>query len=841
MARLGINKDDYKSEKLAKHLKNPQKVLSLIGRPIFYLVLYSLYGLALIFASIYNFTKKSLFLILRSFQSLGGLGLSTVKKRQKTFRKMGKLNLPVASKLFTKLPPKKSRKREVKYEFIQQTLPPTSPPKYHKFSFLKIFFVCILSITIITIIVGYSIIFNDLPSAQDLTTRNPQVSTKIHDRNGILLYTIYKDENRTPVRLEDIPKHAVLATLAIEDAEFYSHPGFSIKGISRALLKNYQQKTLYGGSTITQQLVKNTLLSSEKTIIRKLRELVLAMQVEYYFEKDEILEMYLNEVSYGGTAYGIQEASQTYFAKDAGELTLAESALLAGLPKSPTKYSPFGHNSEYAKGRQAEVLKLMEINGFITQEQREEAERFDIKYSENKIDIKAPHFVMFVRDELEKNFGKEVVEKGGLNVITTLDYQIQTLAEKVVKEEVENLTSLHVTNASVIVLEPESGEILAMVGSKDYFDISNEGNVNATLSLRQPGSSIKVITYAYALENGMSASSIIADTPVSFAVAGQSAYTPKNYDGTYRGNLTVRNALAESRNIPAVKVMSTYGVDNIIDLGKRMGITTWEDKSRFGLSLTLGGGEVKLIDLARVYATLANYGRSPKLNFVREVTNYKGVGLEDDSCVSDNSSTRLVIKQDVLANDGKASLFQKESGECEAKQVLDERVAFVLTDILKDNNARTPAFGSRSSLVIPNHPEVAVKTGTSNNLRDNLTVGYNQDYVVAVWVGNNDNSPMSRVASGVTGASPIWNKIMTGLLANTESTEWRTPQGLVQLPICVFTGTLACSGCPVVNEWFIEENKPTRICNPQWFEEGNTDSISRVEGRILPEAASTSN
>lgn len=633
-------------------------------------------------------------------------------------------------------------------------------------------------------------ILKDLPSPTELITRQQEVSTKIYDRNGVLLYTIYKDKNRTLVTLDQVPQHVRLATLAAEDAEFYIHPGFSIKGMLRALNKNIREGRLQGGSTITQQLVKNALLSSEKTYIRKIREIILSVGVEMNFSKDQILQMYLNEVSYGGTAYGIEEASRYYFDKSVDQLNLSEAALLAGLPQSPTKYSPFGPNPELSFSKQREVLHLMRINKFITAEEEDFAITKHISFAPNKTTILAPHFVMHVKEELVQTYGEEMIEKGGLSVITTLDYNIQTLAEMVVREEINNLKNLSVGNGAVVILNPQTGEILAMVGSKDYFDTKADGNVNVVTRPRQPGSSIKVVNYAYALSNGLTLSSIVDDSPISFNIPGSTPYSPKNYDGTFKGKITLRSALAQSRNVPAVKILASYGVVKMIELGRNMGITTWDDPSRFGLSLTLGGGEVKLLDLAQVYATIANYGIKPEIKSIKHITNYKSSVLFSEK-----------------------SRFSRD----ETVQVVDPRVAFLLIDVLKDNVARTPAFGSHSTLVIPNHPEVAVKTGTSNNLRDNLTVGFNQNYLVAVWVGNNDNSPMSRVASGITGASPIWNKIMGALLANTQSVEWQVPEGLVK------------KECFGKFEWYLEEKIQTcpKIIEPAASTIGNAGGGNR--------------
>lgn len=647
----------------------------------------------------------------------------------------------------------------------------------------------------------------DMPKVDELLNKQSEITTRIYDRNGILLYKIYKDKNRTPVRLTEVPMEMRLATLAAEDAEFYNHPGFSIRGISRAIIKYLREDTLTGGSTITQQLVKNRLLTPERTIKRKIRELVLAVGVERRLTKDKILEMYLNEVGYGGTAYGVREAARVYFDKEVTNLTLAESALLAGLPKSPTRYSPFGANPELALERQEEILNLMVINKYISSEQAERAKTEKMVFAQNKTEIKAPHFVMYVREILAEKYGEEMVEKGGLRVVTTLDTRIQTLAEEIVKNEVEKLVNLKVTNGAALVLDTKTGEILAMVGSRDYFDTAHDGNVNVLTRLRQPGSSIKIVNYAYALTNGYTAATILKDAPIVFRVSGSPPYSPSNYDGRFRGNLSLRSALAESRNVPAVRVLATYGVEKMVEQGRTMGITTWKDPTQYGLSLTLGGGDVKLIDLARAYATVANYGKKPKISSISAITDEKG----------------------------KPRYIKENNGE-NGSEAVDPRVAFILIDILRDNKARTPAFGANSALVIPGHAEVAVKTGTSNNLRDNVTVGFNQDFLVATWVGNNDNSPMSRVASGVTGASPIWQKIMIALLEGRENHDWEVPAGLVQREICGLTGTLPCQGCPTVKEWFLEENQPTKHCEAAWFEkkeeEGKKEK-EKPEERIL--------
>lgn len=693
-----------------------------------------------------------------------------------------------------------------------------------------------LAITCLSLFVYY--IFFKLPSAHELMTRKIELTTKIYDRNGILLYSIYKDKNRSLITLSSVPDVVKKATLAAEDSEFYSHPGISIKGIMRALWKNWREEKRTGGSTITQQLVKNVFLTSEKTITRKIKEAILAFKVEATYSKDEILEMYLNEVSYGGSAYGISEAARVYFGKRVSELTLSEAALLAGLPQAPSKYSPFGGHSDMVFERQKEVLNLMKENGYITEEEEKSARNQVITFSSKKTPIKAPHFVMYVKEYLEERYGKEAVETGGMEVITTLDYNIQQQTEKIVKNEILTLKNMHVTNGAAVIINPQTGEILSMVGSSDYFDMANGGNFNVATSLRPPGSSIKVVNYIYALENGFTPASIIEDLPITFKSKYTEDYTPKNYDGKYKGNITLRKALAESRNIPAVKVLNSIGVQKMIDQGKKMGITSWEDEKRFGLSLTLGGGETKLVELAGVYAILANGGKKVPVSPILRVTNYKNKILEKNNCSNDEGAKKSILNYEVSAYFG-----EYIARNCKETQVVDPRVAFIITDILKDNEARSGSFGINSQLVVKGHPEVAVKTGTSNSLRDNLTIGYTKDLLVAVWVGNNDNSPMSRVASGVTGASPIWNKIMTYLLDGNESTQWSIPDGLVNLPICTLTGTLSCGGCSNKMEWFLKENTPKTRCHSETVEKIRKDLTEKglKTGEIIERSYSTIN
>lgn len=634
----------------------------------------------------------------------------------------------------------------------------------------------------------YYFILKDLPSPNLLGESIPSLSTKIYDRHGTLLYQIYKDENRSLIRLEDLPKHVIDSTLAAEDKNFYHHFGIDPVGIARAATNNLLSGTSQGGSTITQQLIKNTLLTSEKTFTRKLKELVLALQTERLYTKDQILEMYLNQVGYGGTAYGIEESSWQYFGKSARDLSLAESAMLAGLPISPTALSPFGTNPYLGKIRQQQVLESMVLTGVITENDKVAALASPLVFHPQGISIRAPHFVMYVKDLLVKQFGESVVSRGGLAVTTTLDLNIQEILQAEINTELKTLKSLHVQNGAGMVVNPETGEILAMAGSHDFFDTKNDGQVNVTLQERQPGSSIKPITYALALSRGLTPSSTIDDSPICYTVAGQPPYCPKNYDGRFHGKVTLRTALASSYNIPATKLLNSYGLSSMVSLARSLGITTWEDTSRYGLSLTLGGGEIKMIDLASVYATFANSGTKIPFTPILSVSDSLGHQLP----IIHNSDPKI--------------------------QVIPESIAYQINSILSDPAARAPAFGINSILNLPG-PNVAVKTGTTNALRDNWTFGYTPDLLVATWVGNNDNTPMSSVASGVTGASPIWARTMQKLLQTSPATAFIPPENLVRAKV-------SCDN-PSRYEYFVKGTAPKLDC-------------SQKIGTLLETAATTS-
>jgi len=657
-------------------------------------------------------------------------------------------------------------------------------------------------------LIFYSYILKDLPSPNNLQ-RPLALTTKLYDRNGKILYKIYREQNRTKLSLNEIPLTLRQATIAIEDKTFYQHPGISWQGIARAIYLLVFENKITGGSTITQQLVKNTLLTSEQTLKRKVKELVLALLVEKHYSKDQILEMYLNESGYGGASYGVEEASQKYFGKSVKSLSLAEMAFLAGLPASPTLFSPFGNHPEMAKIRQTQVLRRMAEDGYITEEQAQEALKEPLNFSPQKQEILAPHFVMYVKEILAKKYGERMVEEGGLEVTTSLDLDLQEKVQKIVQTEVEKLKPLRISNGAALVTQPQTGEILAMIGSKDYFATDIDGNYNVTTALRQPGSSIKPVTYSIALERGFTPATIIDDSPITFKVPGQPPYSPKNYDNRFHGNIPVRVALGSSYNVPAVKILSAFGVIEMIKRGQQLGITSWNDPSQYGLSLTLGGGEVKMTDMAVVYGTFADAGKRVSLKPILQVKDSSGKILEEETCNQEYVSQkkfdfRQLINQPV----------QAATTVC-AEQVLEPKIAYLLTNILADNGARTPAFGPNSQLVIPGH-EVAVKTGTTTNMRDNWTIGYTPSFLAATWVGNNDNSPMSYVASGVTGASPIWNKIMTLLLKDLPNETFNQPKEIVTVKICQLTGSLNCDGCPnPKEEYFIDGTQPKTKCDPE--------------------------
>lgn len=628
----------------------------------------------------------------------------------------------------------------------------------------------------------YYFILKDLPSPTRLASTSLPQSTQIYDRNGNLLYSIFEKKNQTFIPLTTIPKTVQQATIAIEDKDFYRHGPIDLRGIARAFYVTIFHKQVQGGSTLTQQLVKNSLLSPEQTVLRKVREIVLSFATEVLYPKNRILELYLNQIPYGGTAYGIEAAAQTYFGKHAKELDLAQSALLAGLPEAPTTYSPFGPHPELAKNRQKDVLTAMKNQGYITNDQYNNAVAEQLVYSTVSDNIKAPHFVLYIKDLLEQKYGASVVEAGGLKVKTSLDLSLQNFAQDTVATEVAKLVGYHVTNGAAVVTDPASGEILAMVGSRDYFDTTNtDGNVNIALQHRQPGSSIKPINYAEGLIKGYSAATPFADQPICFPNPSGAPYCPVNYDGKFHGIVDMRQSLGNSFNIPAVKMLKANGVENMLNLAHQMGITSLSGSAdQYGLSLTLGGGEVTMLDMTTAFGVFANGGYRIDLHPILEVKDNRGEILESYT-------------------PPKSPIF--------GKKVLPDGVAFIISDILADNGARLQEFGGASELYFPGN-YVSAKTGTTNDFRDNWTIGYTPNYVVTVWVGNNDNSRMNGLASGITGAAPIFHKIMSHVLNDKPAQQPQRPANVVQAGVCSATGLFPNSpgqkDCAVRNEYFLQ-------------------------------------
>jgi len=654
---------------------------------------------------------------------------------------------------------------------------------------------------------SYLFIFRDLPSPTKLHQADAfAASTRIFDRNGNLLFEIYTERNRTPVSLNQLPDFVKQAHIAVEDKNFYRHHGFASEGMLRASINTLFRKKLQGGSTITQQLVKTALLTPERTLKRKIREAILTILTELFYSKDQILEMYLNHVPYGGTAWGIEAAAQTYFGKSAQNLSLGEAVLLAGLPAAPTRYSPFGANPELAKQRQELVLSRMVEEGYINNKEAEITKTESLKLMPAKTDIKAPHFVLWVKELLVEKYGEQLVEKGGFRVTTTLDLDLQEYAQATLAAEIAGLEKMRVGNGAALITNPKTGEILSMVGSRNYFDTEHDGNVNVTIRPRQPGSSIKPINYAAALETGkLNPASLILDIPTCFSVTGQPPYCPRNYDNTFHGPVQVRFALGNSYNIPAVKTLSLNSVETMVATASAMGITGWKDPNLYGLSLTLGGGEVRMLDMAVAFGVFANAGIKVPLQAILKVEDQHGKILEN---YQPEETQNLVEK----LNQGQSNPGG-ENKEQQPARVLSRETAYLISHILLDNNARTTAFGSSSQLVIPNKV-VSVKTGTTNDLRDNWTIGYTPSRLVSVWVGNNDNTPMHPyLVSGVTGAAPIWHKLMTKTLEQQKA-EWpEKPEGIIGLNICVLSGLLPNpdNPCQTRHEFFIKGFTPQEI------------------------------
>ncbi len=662
------------------------------------------------------------------------------------------------------------------------------------------------SLIAVFIIPFFLYIVIDIPSPSKLSDAQAfDVSTKIFDRNGQLLYEIYTDKNRTPVKLNDLPPYVYQASIAIEDKDFYRHFGFDASGMIRAIKNTIFKQRLQGGSTITQQLVKTALLTRERTLIRKIKEAVLTVAAEIMYSKSDILEMYLNHIPYGGTSYGIEAASQVYLNKHASELTLAEASFLAGLPQSPSRFSPFGINPDLAKARQKDVLRRMVEDKYITQDAAEKAGQEELKFATAKINIKAPHFVFFIRDLIEQKYGQELVERGGLRVYTTLDLQIQQDAQASLSAEINKLTRYKVGNGAAMVTKPNTGEILAMVGSRNYFDATHDGQVNVAIRERQPGSSVKPLNVVTAFQlKRITPASMLLDIPTCFKVGGQKAYCPRNYDGQFHGPVQTRFFLGNSYNIPEIKTISLNTVQSFVATASAMGITSWKDSSNYGLSLTLGGGEVTMYDMAQAFGTLANQGVKVPLQPILKIEDFQGNVLEEyNPEEATEALTRMTKNQDI-----------ERVGE--VRRVLNREPSYLVSHILLDNNARVGAFGSSSKLNIPNQV-VSVKTGTTNDLKDNWTIGYTPEFLTAVWVGNNDATPMNPyLVSGVTGAAPIWNSIMSKVLKGHKSVWPEKPEDVVDKEVCTISGLLPNPEAPCQTrvEYFWKGTEPTELDSP---------------------------
>lgn len=605
--------------------------------------------------------------------------------------------------------------------------------------------------------------FMKLPDFASFHERKVAQSTKIYDRTGeVLLYDVHQNIKRTIVPFEEISPLVKKAVVAIEDTAFYEHMGISLRGIARAVLYG---GTRGGGSTITQQVVKKTLLTDEKLITRKLKEFILSFRLEQAFTKDEILALYLNEIPYGGSIYGVGEASMAFFGKEPKDLTLAQSAYLAAIPNAPTYFSPYGNHRDKLDERKELVLKRMNTLGFITSSEYAEAHSEKVEFlPREKYGIRAPHFVEWVKEYLVNKYGELAIEENGYRVITTLDYELQKKAEEIISTRGPDIEkNFQATNMALVAVSPTSGQVLAMVGSRDYFNVEKEGNFNVTLAHRQPGSTFKPFVYGTAFMKGYTPETTLFDLPTNFStncdakgvplspkIKPEDCYMPENYDGKYRGPISMREALAQSLNIPAVKTLYLAGITDSLTIARRMGIESLGGANQYGLTLVLGGGEVSLLDLTSAYGVFANDG-------VR------------------NPTTRILRIED------KGGKIIEEYGQV-SEQVIPSEIARKITNILADNIARTPEFGANSALYFPGK-DVAVKTGTTNDFRDVWTVGYTPHIAVGMWAGNNNNTPLHKNIAGFI-ITPVWHDFMIEAMKLTPSERFIQPEteDLTDLP-----------------------------------------------------------
>jgi membrane peptidoglycan carboxypeptidase len=696
----------------------------------------------------------------------------------------------------------------MKFNLIKKHLQPQEKTKSPLWTKILIAVVTLGLIGVLTLLIAVAQVSSELPNLKDGTFINSE-STVIYDREGNTLYTVHGEENRKEISLADIPKVAVNATIAIEDDQFFNHSGIDLIGTTKATICEVFSKITFSGircrgaSTLTQQLVKNTLLSPERTITRKIKEILLAIQVERTFSKNEILEMYFNTIPYGSNAYGIEMAAKIFFDKNAKDLSLLESSILASLPKAPSYYSPYGGNKDilmgyfnesgdFVPGRKDTVLKRMEDLNYISNSQRIEAtqEARDFRFEKFQEDIKHPHFVLYIKEILENKFGKEAVEKGGLHVYTTIDPNLQQKAEEIITEKIASYPDRYgVNNTALFSIDVKTGQILAMVGSADYWDEEIDGAVNMTLRKRLAGSSFKPIVYATGFAQGYSPATVFYDLETDFG----NNYIPQNYDGEFRGPVSARRALGNSLNVPAVKMAYVAGIDNILNLAKKMGITVLKGADQYGLSLGLGTGEISLYQMVKAFSVFARGGNTI------EVTPFLRIESKDGAVIES---------------------FQESREEL----VLDPEVAYTINHILSDPSARPEEWNF--TLQIPNQI-TAVKTGTSNKKvkvgnkdvikpLDNWTIGYTKNIATGVWAGNNDSTPLKFEAAGLTTAGKIWKEFMIEATKKHDLEEFNKPEGIQWKSVSKYSGKLPSKATPkdqIYSELFTSFNIPLEIDN----------------------------
>ncbi|MCL4338260.1 PBP1A family penicillin-binding protein [Patescibacteria group bacterium] len=670
-----------------------------------------------------------------------------------------------------------------------------------------IFALTILSLILFTL-GTYFFYVKDLATADSLMNRN-NTGIILSDRSGKVFYQSASAKEFNVVEIGNIPNNLKYATIAVEDKDFYHHPGFSIPSMTRAFFDDIisGSPTRYGASTITQQLVKNALLSPSKTYVRKFQELILAYEVERRYSKDQILDMYLNSIYYGAGTYGISEAAQTYFGKSINQLSLSDSALLAAIPQAPSYLSPFGGNLVSLLKRRDIVLTDMQQQGYISKIQESQAKEEKpvfIKPPVEKDSVEAPHFAVWVRDYLYKKYGEDEVNRAGFRVTTTLDLRLQNYAQEAVTAQVKRLAGQHVSNGGLVAINPNTGEILAMVGSYDWNN-NDFGKYNVVFAKRQPGSSFKPIVYTKAFMDGMKSTDILHDVPTDF-----DGYKPLDYDRKFRGDVTLRRALANSLNIPAVELLQKVGVQNAIDLAQQMGITTLNDPSRYGLSLVLGGGEVELFQLTRAYGVLATEGKFVPSHFILSIEDKLGntVYTFDPKTLEENDQFQSSNPLNILSvSEPFADQFIGGHGE---KSVIDPASTYITTSILSDDAARSEEFGTGGPLHL-SRPSAA-KTGTTDDFRDSWTIGFTPNLVSGVWIGNNDNSPMDNIP-GAIGAAVIWHQFMEEALTGTPVHNFTVPADIIQMNICSDDFQKACKSCTKsYQEVFKQGTQPENIC-----------------------------